>query len=84
VCGFWGATGWGWGVSRWGVVVGGVGAPGGRRVDGVLVRLREKGLGGGRVVEGLFGAGLAEGVAEFRDLLVGDSVLLPAELAPGH
>ena len=95
VCGFWGATGsgWGWGcwgggVPRWGVVVGGacegIGAPGGRRREGRLVGLGEGGLGGGRVVEGLLGAGLAERVAELRDLLVGDGVLLPAELAPGH
>lgn len=45
--------------------------------------LGERVLGGGGVVEGLLGAGLAERVAELRDLLVGDGVPLAAELAPG-
>lgn len=40
-------------------------------------------LGGGGVVKCLLGAGLAERVAELRDLLVGDGVPLAAELAPG-
>jgi len=46
------------------------------------MRFGKRGLGGGRVVKGLLRAVLAERVAELRDLIVGDGILLPAELAP--
>lgn len=48
------------------------------------MRLREGVLRGGGVVEGLAGAGLAQLVAEPRDLLVGDGVPLGAQLAAGR